>query len=134
MYFVLLISLLIAILFESTIVSLPLAFILMLVYDILNRSGKVFLSAFLVGLTLDIFTIRPLGATSIYFLLFFAVLLLYQSKYEIRTYFFVMVSSFIGSYLYLLFLTDNASFGRAGISSIIAVATYAIGKKLRRKE
>jgi cell shape-determining protein MreD len=134
MYFILLISLFISILFEGALTTMPLAFILLLCYDVLNRSGKVFFSAFLTGLLIDLITVRPLGSTSIFFLLFFAMILLYQKKYEIRSYPFVIVSSFVGSYLYLLLLSDNNSASQALISSLLAIAIFFIGKKLRKKE
>lgn len=134
MYFVLLVSLFIAILLEATIVSLPLAFILLLCYSILNRSGKVFLSAFLIGIFLDLFKARPIGVTSLYFLMIFALLLLYQKKYEIKSYFFVIISTFIGSYFYLLLINGDVIYLQAVISSLLAAVIFAIGKKVRRKE
>lgn len=134
MFIVLLISIFIAIFLEATVVSLPLAFILLLCYSILNRSGKVFISSFVIGLILDIASVRTLGSTSIYFLLFFAFVLLYQRKYEIRSYPFVIASSFVGSYAYLLLLSESASVLQAVISSAFSTAIFAIGKRLRKKE
>jgi cell shape-determining protein MreD len=134
MFFVLILALFVSILFEGVLTTMPLAFILLLCYDVLNRSGKVFFSAFLTGLLIDLITVRPLGSTSIFFLLFFATILLYQKKYEIRSYPFVIVSSLVGSYLYLLLLSGNNSIGQALISSLLAVAIFSIGKKLRKKE
>lgn len=134
MFTILIFVLLVAILLEATVVSLPLAFILLLCYSILNRSGKVFISSFVIGLILDITSIRTLGSTSIYFLLFFAFVLLYQRKYEIRSYPFVIASSFVGSYAYLLLLNDSVSVLQAVISSAFSAAIFAIGKRLRKKE
>lgn len=132
MFFLLLISLFIAVLLEATIVQIPLSFILLLVFSILNRSGKVFLTAFLTGILLDVMTVRPIGSTSIYFLAFLAVLLLYQRKYEIRSYLFVTVSSFAGVYLYLL-LFSNGSFVQSILSSIIAIVIFTLGESVKRK-
>lgn len=134
MYLILLISLFISILLEATVVALPLAFILLLCYSILNRSSKVFLSAFATGIVLDIFKARVVGQTSMYFLVIFVLLLLYQRKYEIRSYMFVVLSSFIGSYIYLLLIAQSASFSRSAICSILATIIFAIGKKLRKRE
>lgn len=134
MYLILLISLFIAIILEGTLTTMPLVFILLLCYDVLNRSGKVFYSAFAAGILLDIVTVRPVGASAVYFILFFALLLLYQSKYEIRSYFFVAISSLAGSYLYLYLLAQNRSLGQAVLSSCLAVGIYAVGRKLRKKE
>lgn len=131
MFVILLISLFISIILEATLIQLPLSFILILCYSILNRSGKVFATAFLAGILLDIFTIRPIGSTSIYFLLFLAVFLLYQRKYEIMSYPFVLISSFAGTYLYLLILGNGSSLLLAAISSIIAVAVFALLKSTK---
>ena len=134
MYFVLLISLFIAILLEATVLALPLVFILLLCYSILNRSGKVFLSAFAAGILLDLFTARLLGSTSIYFLVILALLLLYQRKYEIKSYLFVVISSFVGSYTYLIIFMGEAPILAALLSSVLAVIIFAIGKKLKPRE
>ena len=136
MFLILLLALVIAILLEATVISLSLSFIMLLCYSILNRTGKVFISAFVTGLVLDLFLIRPLGSTALFFMIFFSFVLLYQRKYEIRTYPFVLVSSFMGSYLYL-FILDNAQFLQAVISTFLALIIFMIGKKLRiryRKE
>ncbi len=134
MYFVLIIALFIAILLEATIIRLPLVFILLLCYSILNRSSKVFISAFVIGILLDLFALRTLGSTSIYFLLFFALLLLYQRKYEIKTYTFVLVSAFTGSYLYLLFFGGDTSVLRSVLCSILAAVIFGVGKKLKKRD
>jgi cell shape-determining protein MreD len=134
MFLLLLISLFIAIFFEATVVSLPLSFILLFCYSVLNRSGKVFATAFVTGLAIDILFLRPLGLTALYFLLFFTFVLLYQRKYEIRSYFFVTVGSFVGSYLYLQLLFGHVLPGQAVVSTVIAVLIFLIGKKLRRKK
>jgi cell shape-determining protein MreD len=134
MFLVLLLALCIAILLEGTLTTMPLVFILLLCYDVLNRSGKVFYSAFAAGILLDIVTVRPIGASAIYFILFFALLLLYQSKYEIRSYFFVAVSSLVGSYMYLSLLAQHRSLAQALLSSCLAVGIYAVGRRLRKKD
>lgn len=133
MFIILLASLFIALLLEATVISLPLAFVLLLCYSVLNRSGKVLLTAFASGFILDVLTLRMLGASAIFFVLFFSFVLLYQSKYEIRSYPFVIVSAFAGSYLYLLLLSGSATMLRAIVSSIMAVLIFGIGRKLKGK-
>ncbi len=135
MFLVLLLALFIAILLEATIIVLPISFVLLLCYSILNRTEKVFLSAFFTGLVLDLFTVRQVGVSSIFFLVFFGLVLLYQRKYEIRSYPFVVVSSFAGSYLYLLLFQEGSwILFSATVSSIIALMIYAIGKHLKKLE
>lgn len=133
MFFVLILALLISILLESTVMTLPLAFILLLCYSVLKRTDKVFISAFFTGIFLDIFTVRTLGSTSIYFLIVFAIVLLYQRKYEIVSYPFVAVSTFVGSYLYLRLIADSESLTLPGISMIIALMIFGLGKILKQE-
>jgi cell shape-determining protein MreD len=133
MYLVLLLSLFISILLEATILKLPLAFILLLCYSVLKRTEKVFLSAFFAGLLLDIFTLRSPGISSIFFLLFFAFVLLYQRKYEIKSYPFMLVSSFAGVYLYSIIFDLRSPFILAGTGTVIALAIFTLGKWLKNE-
>ncbi|HUQ85753.1 MAG TPA: hypothetical protein VM077_05490 [Candidatus Limnocylindrales bacterium] len=88
----------------------------------------VFYTAFFGGMVLDLFVARTLGSTFIYFLLFFYLVLLYRKKYEIDSYPFVLVTTFVGSYLYGLIYKSSNGLALAGISSAIAVLLFAILK------
>lgn len=126
MFLALLTLLLIALFLQGTVTTVPLALVVLLISGI-HVKQKAFILAFFAGLLLDILLIRNLGITSLFFLIFSALFMLYQRKYEINSYPFVLVSSFAGSYLYLL-LFERASILQAGISCIIAVVLFAIIK------
>lgn len=85
----------------------------------------VFVIAFIAGIFLDIFALRSLGGTSIFLLIFVLLILLYQRKYEIYSYYFVIVASFIGAALFLAIFGYADIFVHAVISACIAVALFA---------
>ncbi len=128
MFVILLVLLFISALFEATVISIPLSFVLLLSISIAKRTSIIFALAFAAGIFLDIFNLRILGSSSIFLLLFFLMVLLYQRKYEIHSYPFIIVSSFAGAYVYLLVFGHGGVFLQAGVSCIIAVSLFAIMK------
>lgn len=124
-YFFLLL-LIFATLLEGTMTTLPLVFVCLVILTILMRNLFLFILAFLAGIFLDAFALRPIGETSIFLLLFVFLMLLYQRKYEINTYSFVMIASFIGSLLYLLIYGYQSAIWDAIISALIAVIIFGI--------
>src|SRR5579859_116016 len=102
MVFFLFFLLIIATFLEGTVTTLPLVLICLLCLTIFFRNLYLFIAAFFVGILLDAFALRELGETSIFFLLLIFLILLYQRKYEINSYPFVLIASFVGSLLYLL--------------------------------
>ncbi len=126
MIILLLVLLLISVFFEGTVTTLPLVFICLVCLTIRMRSSAVFFIAFLAGIFLDTFALRPIGVTSIFLLTAVLLILLYQRKYEINSYPFVFIASFLGSFLYLLIFTYQNIFMMAGLSAVIAVLLFAI--------
>lgn len=112
-----------AVLLEATVTTLPVVAVLLLCYGIAKKENA-FIIAFVAGLLLDIFTLRPLGETSLFLLLFLFLVFLYQRKYEINSYPFVIVSSFLGAYVYLM-LFGSTSVTKAMICSVIATVLFA---------
>ncbi|MBA3724131.1 MAG: hypothetical protein H0W89_04570 [Candidatus Levybacteria bacterium] len=91
----------------------------------MRRDAVVFVIAFIAGIFLDIFALRALGGTSIFLLLFVLLILLYQRKYEIYSYYFVMVASFIGASVFLVIFGYANIFTQAVISACMAVILFA---------
>src|SRR5258708_2181014 len=87
---------------EGTVTNLPLVVVCLLCLNILQRDPLIFIYTFLAGIFLDAFALRVLGMTSIYLLIVVFLIFLYQRKYEINTYPFVLIASFLGSLVYLL--------------------------------
>lgn len=93
--------LIISVLFESSLTSLPLTFLFLLFACVITQKKEVFALAFFAGLFLDILTFQPIGISSIYFLLFALAVFLYRSKFEIKTLGFFALFGFLGSLGYM---------------------------------
>jgi cell shape-determining protein MreD len=110
----------IAVIVEGSLTSLPLTLVMLLCVTIIKRDETVFIAAFIAGVLLDVFALRQVGGTSLFFLLFIFLLLLYQRKYEIYSTPFVLVASFIGSALFLFVFGYGNVLGQAVLSTIFA--------------
>lgn len=116
----------IALLLEGTVTSLPLVFVALVIVTIAMRNLFLFLLAFISGIFLDAFALRPLGETSIFLLLCVFLILLYQRKYEINSYPFVFLASFVGSLIYLLIFGYRNPFGLAVASIIVGFLLFMV--------
>ena len=111
---------------ESTITTLPLMLICLLCFAIVRRDMIVFLIAFFVGIWFDIATVHPVGITSLFFLLFIFLVFLYQRKYEIDSYPFVVMAAFIGSGLFLFMFGYENILIKSGISAFLAMLLFGM--------
>jgi cell shape-determining protein MreD len=114
----------VAVLLEGSLTTLPLALVTLLCLTIVKPDNYVFGAAFLAGIFLDIFALRQIGGTSIFLLTFVFLILLYQRKYEIYSYPFVMVSSCIGSALFLSIFGYANVLLQSGVSVIAAFLLF----------
>jgi len=119
-----------AILLEGTITSVPLVLDVLLVVYILKRKSSLFILALISGIVLDVFSVRTLGLSSIFFISFLCIVFLYERKFETTTYPFVFFSSFLGGASYLLIFGYDHVLEQAVVNSIIAVLLF---KLLARK-
>jgi cell shape-determining protein MreD len=131
-----LLLLIILILIEGTITTLPLVLVCLLCLTIYKREAIVFPIAFLSGLFLDILRVNFAGASSVFFIVFVFLILLYQKKYEINSYPFVAFAGFLGSLGYLGIFGGGNLFIQPLISSGAAVVLFAALRWsfLRRQE
>lgn len=121
---------LIFLILEGSISALPLVLIALLNMIIVKRDSAVFVSAFIVGILLDIFALRSIGETSIFFLAFVLLILLYQRKYEINSYPFIFFAAFFGSLIYLLIFGGSTIILLALCNALIAVLLFGITRLL----
>jgi hypothetical protein len=126
MVYFLLILLFLSTLSEGMVTSLPLVLVCLLCLTIVTRDSIVFLAAFVAGILLDAFALRPLGETSIFLLTFVLLILLYQRKYEIYSYQFVMVAAFIGGLLFLWIFGYAQAILDAVVGAIVAACFFAL--------
>jgi hypothetical protein len=120
------ILLIFSIFFEGALTALPLVLITLICLTIQMKNSGVFWIAFFAGIFLDAFALRPIGGTSIFLLFFVFLMLQYQRKYEINSYPFVFISSFVGSLLFLVLFGYDSVIVRASESTIIAVVLFGI--------
>jgi hypothetical protein len=120
------ILLIFSLLLESTVTTVPLVLVCLICLLIIKRNEVVFLYAFLAGLFLDIFAVRNLGISSGFFLFILFLMFLYQRKYEINSFPFLIIVSYLGSLFFLLLFGFEIIFIQAGISSIFAVILFSI--------
>ncbi len=119
-----------AILLEGTITSIPIVLDMLLIFYILKRKSSLFILAFISGIILDVFEVRALGLTSIFFISFLFIVFQYARKFEIATYPFVFFASFLGGLFYLWIFNYNYVFQQATVSSIISILVFIGLKKL----
>jgi hypothetical protein len=130
MFYLLFFFLIISIFLEGTVTTLPLVLICLVILTIFMRNLFLFILAFLAGIFLDGFALRSIGQASIFLLLIVFLLLLYQRKYEINSYPFVLIASFAGSLAYLLVFGYGNAIGLSVMSSLISVVFFGIFRYL----
>lgn len=96
--------LVIAVILQGTVTSLPLVLLMLILLAVKVRSPNVFLYAFVSGLMLDIILVYPPGVSSVFFLSALLVIFLYERKYELSSLIFVLsitaVMSVVSSLLF----------------------------------
>lgn len=126
-------ALFIAILLESTLVTIPISLLIIIFASIVIRKNEVFAMAFLAGLFLDILAIRDIGWSSAFFVTLVLIILLYQKKFEIESLHFVAITAFIGTFIYLLGVGVSYVFLQTIISTTIISASFLIFQKTNKK-
>lgn len=134
MIYFLFILLFLSVIFEGTLTALPLVLICLLCMTILTRDTIIFVAAFLSGIFLDAFALRPLGETSLFLVTVVLLVFLYQRKYEIYSYQFVMVASLLGGWLFLTLFGYPASLLYAVFSAVIAACGFAVVRLLAKTD
>lgn len=125
------ILLIVALILESTLTTVPLIFLVLLCITVVFRENFVFVLAFIFGLLLDLMLFKVLGISSLFFVVSVFLALLYQRKFEIATNYFILGFSFIGSLGYLFILGyNNSIFLQAIISSLTGLLLFIVFKRI----
>lgn len=130
---IILISLIVAIVLEATIITLPITFLIIIFAAVTLKNNDVFLLAFLNGLLLDVLTLGTIGLTSAFFVLFVMLIFLYQKKFEIESLNFITLSAFCGSVIYLFLTHSNHLISEAILATFIMFSSFLIFKKTIKK-
>jgi rod shape-determining protein MreD len=133
MKFLAIILLLLALILEISITTIPFVFLVLLCLTVVSRENWLFLLAFIFGLLFDLLSFKTLGVSGAFLTACMFLVLLYQSKFEITTGYFVLIASFIGSLLFLL-LQGYTQFilVQALVSSIIALLLFKSIQKFNK--
>jgi len=125
--------LIIALILEITLTTIPFVFLILLCLLVLLKENWLFILAFVFGLLLDLLSFKTLGSSSIFLTVILFLVLLYQSKFEIATNAFVFFASLFGSFIYLLFLGyhDNLII-QAILSSIIGLILFKLMQRFSK--
>lgn len=99
--------LLLSLVLEVSVTTIPLVFLVLLSLTVIYREENLFFFAFLFGILLDLFLVKTLGLSSVYMVFVMFLILIYQRKFEIATNYFVFIASFLGSLGFLFFLGYN---------------------------
>ena len=109
---------------SSSLTTIPLSIIILVVCAVIFRESWVFFAAFLLGLYLDLILIKPLGYTSLMLTVFVFLIRLYERKFETQTISFVLLSSFLGSLIYLKVFGYSNILAQSLVSSLLAILLF----------
>ncbi len=131
MKFFLVLFLILALILEISLTTIPLVFIVLLVFTLAFKKNYMFAIAFFVGLFFDILSFKPLGVSSIFFVVFLYLVLIYQSKFEIASNNFVFASSFLGSLAFLMLSGyNNSIILQVFLASVISLVLFTFIKRI----
>ena len=118
-----------SVLLESVVTSLPITLGALLLFYIFLRRNIVFLGAFTAGLCIDILRINDFGISSIFFIVFLSLVVLYERKFEIDSLPFIFFSIFIGSLGYIFFVSESFTLSLSLINAFLFTGiAYAYNK------
>ncbi len=117
----------------QTIITVPIVLAVLLMLYIFYQESWVFLAAFVSGIFLDVITLRTLGESSIFLVVFLFVVALYERKFEVRTLPFVFFASFFGSVLFL-WMFGHRFMVESVVSAVISVFLFGIFQTFSQKK
>jgi len=118
-----------AFLLQSFFTTMPFVLTACLIIYVLERKVWILPVAFSMGLFLDIATMRPIGSTSLFFIVFLFVISLYQKKFEIFTFHFIFLASFFGTISFLLFFEPDHFILQTLLNSFLALLIFSVLKR-----
>jgi hypothetical protein len=124
--------LIIALILEASLTTIPFVFLVLLCLLVLFKENWLFAFAFGFGLVLDLVSFKTPGLSSAFLVTFLFLVLLYQSKFEIATNAFIFFASLLGSFGYLVFLGyNNSLILQTILSSVIGLVLFKLIQKLK---
>ena len=131
MQYVFLLLLCLATYMEGTLTTLPIVLALLIPYAVFSKSEAIFFFMFLSGIFLDLMNGQTIGFSSLYFLCSVFILLLYQRKYEIASYPFIVIATSIVSFFYLLLFVHRYIIEQVVVSVVLAEIFFMLFRVIR---
>ncbi len=125
---------LVALFLESSITSIPFLLTGMLLLFVFTKKPYVFFVAFICGILLDSMLLRMMGSTSIFYLLFLLIVLLYDRKFEVLSLPFVLTLSVVGNILYAIYFDTPSLIFQIFVTFSLTLAGYSFIKKMQQKK
>lgn len=94
--------LIVSLILEGTITTMPLVLMSLMLLTIHLKHQDMFFYAFISGVILDVFLVRQIGVSSVFFLISLLLIFLYDRKYELQTPFFVTLITFFSTMMYFI--------------------------------
>lgn len=109
---------------EGSVTTIPLVLVLLLNCAIVTKKPWIFALAFFCGLFLDAQLLNPIGKTSLFYLIFLAIVFLYEKKFDTQTFPFVFIASYLGSFIYLFIYGSRFLLLESLISAILGMIFF----------
>ncbi len=114
-------------LLQGSVTTLPLVTLFFINAAVVEKKTWIFPASFLTGLVLDVLLFNPLGKTSLFLVIFLFIILLYDKKFDIQTFPFVFLASFVGSSIYFIVIGHIPNiFIQAITSAVISTSAFWI--------
>lgn len=114
--------LIIAVLLEGSVTTIPLTINSIIILYVITRSNFLFGLASILGIFLDLMSVRTVGISSLLFFLLFFLIIIYERKFEIQTTPFIFFSSFIATSI--MFITNYHYFFILQVLSTAILTTF----------
>jgi hypothetical protein len=118
--------------FLNGITIIPFSIGLLAVFTVVFKKAWIFILAMGLGLFIDLTLIRPLGLTSLIFVIFVSILFLYERKFETQTTVFIFVTTFFGSLILLVIFKYQQALLQSLSSAFGGVLLFRIMLNLSR--
>lgn len=115
-----------ALLMQGTYATMPFVIGILLLYYVFAKNLSVFPLAWISGIILDAFWVQAIGTTSLFLVIFLYFVSVYEKKFEIVTVPFIFFSTFLGSFVFLLFFDYQYALLQACINSVVAALLFKV--------
>ncbi len=120
----------VSLLLECFVINIPLVLVSLIALTVIKKNYQMFFAGFILGIFLDILSFRTVGVSSLFFITFIFLILLYEKKFEITTNYFVILASFVGSFAFIFINHLHNLFLSSVISVFLGLMLFNIYKKI----